>query len=127
MAGVGSSVYYSSPEQIVDPNWGLTVNFTSTVMSLAVNTLTTSLIVFKIFKVYCEVKPMYDKKFAADGGSKLRPLIFMIIESGMALFSIQLTLLVLYIVSTQTALQPINDVYEMLIVIKICHCYLQFY
>ena len=73
---------------------------TSFALSMAVNTLVTGLIVLKILKVFLEVNPTLvavDQTLGslATGGSKLRPVIFIIIESGMALFAIQLVRVVL--------------------------------
>ena len=60
-------------------------------MSMAVNALATGLIVFRIFKVFREVKlASDDQTFVVTRGNKLRSIIFILIESGMALFSIQL-------------------------------------
>ena len=61
---------------------------------MAVNTLVTGLIVFKILKVFLEVKRTSGD--SPGGGTKLRHIIFVIIESGMALFAIQLVRVVLY-------------------------------
>ena len=65
------------------------------------NTLVTGLIVFKILKVFLEVKPTSIERTlgsfssTAGGTTKLRHIIFIIIESGMALFAIQLVRMVL--------------------------------
>ena len=96
------------------------MEFTAVIMSMAVNTLATGLIVFKIFKVYWEVKPLYDQPFGRTGGSKLRPLIFIIIESRLVLFSIQLALIVTDLEPTQAALAasiPVASIQRMLNVI----------
>jgi hypothetical protein len=61
---------------------------TSFALSMAVNAMMTTSIVIKILKVFLEVK-------ATTGGTKLRSVIFIIIESGMALFAIQLVRVVL--------------------------------
>ena len=60
---------------------------------MAVNTLVTGLIVFKILKVFLEVKAVMtsvERTLGSSGGTKLRHIVFVIIESGMALFTIQL-------------------------------------
>ena len=58
---------------------------------MAVNALVTGLIIFKILKVFLEVNPiLVELTLDSTGGAKLRRVIFVIIESGMALFSIQL-------------------------------------
>ena len=58
---------------------------------MAVNALITALIVFKILKVFLEAS----RTLGATGGTKLRHIIFIIIESGMALFAVQLVRVVL--------------------------------
>ena len=83
--------------------WVDKLGLTGITTSLAVNVLATGLIVFKIFKVYWEVKPLYDQPFGRTGGSKLRPLIFIIIESDLALFSIRLAWLVINLDPTEAA------------------------
>ena len=78
-------------------------------------------------KVYLEVKPILSEKKlgpTASGGRKLRSIIFILIESGMALFAIQLARLLLSVIagvknsSTAAAIiQPIITIQEMLNVI----------
>ena len=64
--------------------------------SMAVNTLVTGLIVFRILRVFLEVKATsIERTLGSTGGTKLRHIIFVIIESGMALFAVQLARLVL--------------------------------
>ena len=66
---------------------------TGLVASMTVNALLTGLIVFRIFKVFREVKhiPTSNGEFSGiTGGRKLRSVMFVIIESGVALFVIQL-------------------------------------
>jgi hypothetical protein len=65
----------------------------SLVLSMTVNALVMSLIVYRIFKVFREVKGITtsdEKTLGVAGGRKLWYIMFIIIESGMALFSIQL-------------------------------------
>ena len=76
--------------------------------SMAVNTLVTGLIVFKICKVFLEVKgtsvePTLGSLISGD--TKLQHVIFVIIESGMALFAVQLVRVVL----TSLAAHPEMD------------------
>ena len=62
---------------------------------MAVNALVTGLIVFKILKVFLEVNPiLVELTLDSTGGTKLKQVIFVIIESGMALFAVQLIRLV---------------------------------
>ena len=89
---------------------------------MTVNALVTGLIVFKIFKVFQEVKTatVDDQNLGVTGGSTLQRVIFIIIESGMALFSIQLTRLVVTIVSTDASYNAfglVASTHEMLNVI----------
>ena len=77
---------------------------TSLILSLVVNALATGIIVLKIFAVYQKVKPTSkEKTLGATGGRKLLSIMFIIIESGMALFTMQLLRLVLYLMSSQNA------------------------
>ena len=82
------------------------LRITSFALSMTVNALMTTLIVFKILKVFLEVKPTFVEQTLgslATGGTKLRPVIFIIIESGMALFVIQLVRVVLSCLPLQTS------------------------
>ena len=69
------------------------------VASMVVNALVTGLIVFKILKVFLELKATSVEQtlgsLTSTGGPKLRHIIFIIIESGMALFAIQLVRVVI--------------------------------
>ena len=85
---------------LVVDNWGGILTTTSLAISLTVNVVVTGLIVFRIVKVYWEVRPTSEDRGLSVGGAngKLRSIIFIIIESGMTLFSIQLVRVVLYMV-----------------------------
>ena len=66
--------------------------------SLIVNAVVTGLISLRILKVYWEVtKPTFENQTSSVGGTnaKLRSIIFIIIESGIAMFAIQLIWVVL--------------------------------
>jgi hypothetical protein len=64
---------------------------------MAVNTLVTGLIVFKILKVFLEYTPIsVERTSGSITGIKLRHIIFVVIESGMMLFAIQLVSIVLF-------------------------------
>ena len=86
--------------------WGYVLGLASLTASMAVNSLVMGLIVFRIFKVFHEIKDV-------TGGRKLRSVIFIIIESGMALFAIQLAQLV--IAATGLGTNAKQDVYELVI------------
>ena len=81
---------------------------TSLIISLVVNALVTGLILFRILKVFLEVKPTSVERtlgpLSSTGGSKLRHIIFIITEPGMALFAIQLVRIVV-----MTLLNPITS------------------
>ena len=92
--------------QIDETTWGLRLVLTGLITSMTVNALVTGLIVFKIFKVFQKVKSvstLEDKSWGITGGNKLRAVTFIIIESGMALFAIQLARVV--VSATVTALE----------------------
>ncbi|KAF8800726.1 hypothetical protein BYT27DRAFT_7116760, partial [Phlegmacium glaucopus] len=92
--GTTGSQYILSGE-VVEADWGNWLGVASLAMSMTVNALVTGLIIFKIFKMYREVKSASDDQtLGATGGSKFRTVIFVLIESGMVLFSIQLVRLV---------------------------------
>ena len=81
--------------QIVSTAWDTNVTITSLIMSMTVNALVTGLIVFRIFKVFRKVKGTitFDGKSSCSGGAggrNIRYVMFVLIESGIALFSIQL-------------------------------------
>ena len=68
--------------------------------SMVVNALVTGLLVFKILKVFLGVKPTSVERTlglssSPSGGPKLQHIIFIIIESGMALFAIQVVRVVI--------------------------------
>jgi hypothetical protein len=61
---------------------------------MTVNALVTGLIVFKLSKVFRELRGVTtssEKHLGIIGGRKMASIMFIIIESGMALFAIQLT------------------------------------
>ena len=95
--------------------WGSTLGLTSFVTSMAVNALVTGLIVFKILKVFLEVNPiLVELTLDSTGGTKLRHAIFVIIESGMALFAIQLIRLVFWFLPMEWTI----DAYSYIIAIN---------
>ena len=91
ITAIGSA--YIAQDQIQETIWGFGLNMASLATSMIVNTLVTGLIAFKIFKVFRAVKDnttSHEKSAGITGGNKLRSVIFVIIESGMALFAVQL-------------------------------------
>ena len=113
---------------IVAPTWTNILVLACLAASMTVNALVTGLIVFRIFKVFREVKNITtsnEKSLGVTGGEKLRSVIFIIIESGMALFAIQLARLVTTAIGMQSntdgaaykAFQFIASIHEMLNVV----------
>ena len=76
--------------------WGNTVTLTSLVLSIFVNALVSGLIVFRILKVFLEVsrtqvdRTSVERTLASTGDTALRHVLFVIIESGVALLVVQL-------------------------------------
>jgi hypothetical protein len=95
--------------------WGDILVLTGLTASMVVNALMTGLIVFRIFKVFHEVRShgvtTLDEK--SSGGRNLGSIIFIIIESGMALFAIQLARLVLVTLNFSTTAEI--DTYQFII------------
>ena len=85
--------------------WGVALVLTGLAASMVVNALVTGLIAFKILKVFLQVKATSVERtlgsLSSTGGPKLRQIIFIIIESGMALFAIQLVRVVISIILLQ--------------------------
>jgi hypothetical protein len=91
--------------ELVDAGWGNALTLTSFVLSMAVNTLVTGLIVIKILKVFLKVNATttsVERTLGTTGGTQLRHVIFIIIESGMALLAVQLVRFVLFNLPVQT-------------------------
>ena len=96
MASVSAT--FLEPDEYLTTRWGNILSATCFAASMVVNALVTGLIVFKIFKVFREVKrntTSDERSLGVTGGNKLRSVIFAIIESGMALLAIQLARLVI--------------------------------
>ena len=91
---------------------------------MTVNALVSVLIVFRIFKVFQQIKPSSDERrletLGATGGRKLYSIMSIIIESGMILFSIQLAGFVLSTVNTADAfyaywmIVPIHEIFNVI-------------
>ena len=99
--------------------WAFPVALTSVVISLTVNAVVTGLIVLRILKVYWEVRSTYKGQALRAGGAeaKIRSIIFIMIESGMAMFAIQLIRVVLTVLKRVDALIIILNIIEMVNVI----------
>ena len=97
----------SDNQLVVNLNWGWALISTSFGMSLAVNAVVTSLILFRIIKVYWGIEPvLYEKFLYATGGSKFRSIALALTESAMALFALQVVL----VVCSGVATWPANEV-----------------
>ena len=111
MAANGS--YVNVQVTLLKDGWGQKLIITSLALSMTVNTLATGLIVFRIFQVFREVKlTSEDQAFGASRGNKLRSTIFILIESGMALFLIQLARFVVSFLAQNVAAY---DTYQIII------------
>ena len=121
----GSTYFITDP--LISTYWASKLILPSLGMSLIVNALVTSLIVFRIIKVFREVRPTSDQQIG--GGSTLRYIIFVLIESGMAMFAIQLVRFVLTIVPTEFSCLPIIiGIHQMFnVIIKILRSFLTLY
>ena len=91
--------------QVIEYSWGIQIIIASFTLSIAVNTLVTGLIVFKILRVFLEVKAATTSVERTLGktwaGTTLRHVIFVIIESGMAFLVVQLAHLMFYILEPE--------------------------
>ena len=104
--------------EIFTTAWDVTLNVVALILSMVVNALMTGLIVFKIHKMFSEaqveVKAAITSQTSgsADGVTKLLSrhimIIFIIVESGMALFAIQLVRVVLSILPTTSMPNSLN-------------------
>ena len=121
LAADGANIYVNNQLDLTP--WGQAVTTTSFVLSMAVSTLVTGLIVFKILKVFLEVKAASNSvnrttslgsssSCSTAGGNKLQHVVFVIIESGMALFIIQLIRVVF------VSLEAPSNVFNILIAIN---------
>ena len=90
---------------------------------MTVNALVTGLIVFKILKVFLEVKVTSVEQtlgsLSSTGGTKLRHIIFIIIESGMALFAILLVRVVITSIIERQAVQSLQTPLGLLIALDL--------
>ena len=120
-------------KQEVTALWGSDVNLTALTSSMVVNTLVTGLIVFKILKVFLEVNAAstsVKRTLGSSGGTPLQHTVFVIIESGMALFIIQVVRVVFVIfwmrvpAFNSNAISIVIGIHQMLnVIIKAVHCY----
>ena len=91
-----------------DPSyWPNTLTITGLAASMTVNALMTGMIVFRILKATGVRPTSVERILGSAEGNKFRHIMFIIIESGMALFAIQLVRIVLSFVSVPVEQIPI--------------------
>ena len=109
--------------QLYAPEWDGTLSITGLALSMTVNALVTGLIVFRILKVFRAVETTVDDHILGDTGRiTLWKIIFILIESGIVLFSVQLARLLVLLpnvasIASIDAFQLIFPLHEMLNVI----------
>ena len=84
--------------------WPNTLLITGLAASIAVNALVTSMIVFRILKATGDRPTSVERTLGSAGSNKFRHIMFIVIESGMALFAIQLVRVVLGSISVPVEL-----------------------
>ena len=113
-------------------DWGATLSTIGIAVSMAVNTLVTGLIVFKILRVFLSLKSTVtsvERTLDSTGGTRLRHIMFVLIESGMALFAIQLIHLVFDNTvepNTSNLIIGINEMFNV-IILRSVHIYFFFF
>ena len=89
--------------------WPNTLLITGLAASIAVNALVTSMIVFRILKTTGDRPTSVERTLGSAGSNKFRHIMFIVIESGMALFAIQLVRVVLGSISVPVELEPVFE------------------
>ena len=120
---------YTSGLQVVSTTHISYVGFVAGLfISIAMNALMTALIVFKILKVFWQVKTISDDQIlVVTGGSTVWRILFVIIESGIVLLFIQVFRIVALVMKTDAA----NNAYSITVsmhnafnvIIRSVHCY----
>ena len=95
---------------IVNLRLGWTLTLTSLATTMAVNTLVTGLIVFKILKAFLEVKRTLGSFSSAAGRPNYQHIAFIIIESGMALFAAHLARILITILPVAGVNPSMGDI-----------------
>ena len=103
--------YFNVQGALYTTTWSDVLTITGFAASMTVNALVTGLIVFRIFKVFRAVKAL-----GITSGKKLCSIIFIIIESGTALFAIQLARVVIATTVTGLGKNAKVDIYQIIIV-----------
>ena len=140
LASDGATVMENN--EVLGDQWGDTLTLTGLAASMVVNALVTGLIVFKILVVFLEVRATSVEQtlgsLSSTGGPKLQHIIFIIIESGMALFVIQLVRVMITSLaelpawseslSLEIALEAVIPIHQMLnVIIESIHFLLLFF
>ena len=86
--------------------WPTTVFITGLAASMAVNALMTGMIVFRILKATGVTPTSVERTLGSTEGNKFRHIMFIIIESGMALLAIQLVRVMLEFISVPLEQKP---------------------
>ena len=108
------------------PNWYLPSVTAFFFLSLAVNAVTTALIVYKILTVYSEIRGFHNTNLQAgaidnlNGRRDLNPLVSILIESGLITFVGQLAQCLMFRLSSDFAFPLISGVVVMLYVRASC-------
>ena len=89
------NAFSGNAHDITNSYWSGTVFTTGLAVSMAVNALMTGMIVFRILKATGVQPTSVERTLGSTEGNKFRHIMFIIIESGMALFAIQLVRIVL--------------------------------
>ena len=86
---------------------------------MVVNALVTGMIVFRILKTTGVMPTSVERTLGSTGGNKFRHIMFIIIESGMALLAIQLVRVVLASIGIQVKQGPyFQDAYGIVVSIN---------
>ena len=88
--------------------WGEILVITGLAASMAVNTLMTGMILFRILKVTRAIPiTSIERTLGSTGGDNFRHVMFIIIESGMALFAVQLVRVLLVFIPVRVKQQEL--------------------
>ena len=86
---------------------------------MVVNTLVTGMIVFSILKTTGVSPTSIERTLGSTGGNKFRHIMFIIIESGMTLFAIQLVRVLLFNIPVPVEQEPtFQAVYDIVVAIN---------
>jgi hypothetical protein len=127
LGGRGTFGYLLDPDLLSDrTELGNILTVAALATSITVNALLTGIMVFRIFMVFREVRGVTtsdETSLGVTNGGKLRSVIFIIIESGMAIQLVRLVLVFRGLSTTGTYIFIVS-VHEMLnVIILINHSY----